>query len=116
MMVSSFIPANKLTKADQFTGESGRAEKTLESSFPKPASEMVLIHSATLTTDDPAFARGVTTATAAFDRIPAVEHLRAPGHGPSAGLVSKDRHTAMIQFTIKGDFDSASKRIAPVEA
>ena len=50
MMVSSFIPANKLTKADQFTGESGRAEKTLESSFPKPASEMVLLHSATLTT------------------------------------------------------------------
>jgi RND superfamily putative drug exporter len=116
VMVSSFVPANKLTKADQFTGESGRAEKTLESSFPKPASEMVLIHSATLTTDDPAFARGVTTATAAFDRIPVVEHLRAPGHGSSAGLVSKDRHTAMIQFTIKGDFDTASKRIAPVEA
>ena len=40
MMVSSFVPANTLTKADQFTGESGRAEKTLESSFPKPASEL----------------------------------------------------------------------------
>ena len=39
MLVSMFVPANKLTKADQFTGESGRAEKTLESSFPKPASE-----------------------------------------------------------------------------
>ena len=63
VMVSSFIPANKLTKADQFTGESGRAEKTLESSFPKPASEMVLIHSATLTTSDPAFARGIATTT-----------------------------------------------------
>src|SRR5689334_4052245 len=77
---------------------------------------MVLIHSATLTTHDPAFARGITTATAAFDRIPVVEHLRAPGHGSSAGLVSKDRHTAMIQFTIRGKFDTASKRIAPVEA
>src|SRR4051794_30633929 len=116
VMVSSFIPANKLTKADQFTGESGRAEKTLESSFPKPATEMVLIHSATLTTDDRAFERGIATATAAFDRIPLVEHLRAPGLGASAGLVSKDRHTAMIQFTIKGDFDTASKRISPVEA
>ena len=58
MMVSSFVPANTLTKADQFTGESGRAEKTLESSFPKPATELVLIHSGTLTADDPAFKRG----------------------------------------------------------
>src|SRR4051794_29011910 len=74
VMVSRFIPANKLTKADQFTGESGRAEKTLYFFKQKTASEMVLIHSATLTTDDPAFARGVTKATAAFDRIPVVEH------------------------------------------
>ena len=35
VMVSGFVPANKLTKADQFTGESGRAEKTLESQLPE---------------------------------------------------------------------------------
>jgi len=64
MMVSMFVPANKLTKADQFTGESGRAEKTLESSFPKPASEMVLIHSSSLTTEDAAFARGISQTAA----------------------------------------------------
>ena len=36
MMVSSFVPANKLTKADQFTGESGRAEKTLSPTSRSP--------------------------------------------------------------------------------
>jgi uncharacterized membrane protein YdfJ with MMPL/SSD domain len=116
MMVSSFVPANKLTKADQFTGESGRAEKTLESSFPKPAAEMVLIHSSTQTTDDPGFQRGITSITAGFAAIPVVDHLRAPGYRSSAGLVSKDRHTAMIQFSIRGDADTASKRIEPVLA
>ena len=116
MMVSSFVPANTLTKADQFTGESGRAEKTLESNFPKPASELVLIHSDTLTADDPAFKRGITGMTADFAALPQVEHLRAPGYGSSPGLVSKDRHSAMIQFDIKGDADTASDRIAPVVA
>ncbi|HEY0386828.1 MAG TPA: MMPL family transporter [Gaiellales bacterium] len=116
VMVGSFLPANTLTKADQFTGESGRAEKTLESSFPKPASELVLIHSATLTAGDPAFRQAITQTTAGFARIPVVANLKAPGHGSSTGLVSKDRHSAMIQFTIKGDFDTASDRIAPVQA
>jgi len=107
MMVSSVVPANTLTKADQFTGESGRAEKTLESSFPKPATELVLVHSGTLTADAPAFKRGVTQLTASFAGLPQVEHLRAPGYRSSTGLVSKDRHTAMIQFEIRGDADTA---------
>src|SRR5690348_9669667 len=114
MLVSMFVPANTLTKADQFTGESGRAEKTLESSFPKPASELVLVHSGTLTADAPAFKRGVKQLTTGFAALPQVEHLRAPGYRSSAGLVSKDRHTAMIQFTIKGKFDTASDRVGPV--
>jgi uncharacterized membrane protein YdfJ with MMPL/SSD domain len=116
MLVSTFLPANKLTEADQFTGESGRAEKTLESSFPKPAAEMVLIHSSTLTTDDPAFKRAISQATAGFVGLPVVKDLKAPGYRSSTGLVSNDRHTAMIQFAIKGDADTASDRIAPVVA
>jgi len=116
MLVSMFVPANKLTKADQFTGESGRAEKTLESSFPKPASEMVLIHSSSLTTDDAAFARGISQTAAGFAALPVVDHLRAPGRGDDTGLVSKDRHSALITFTIKGDAATASNRIAPVVA
>jgi uncharacterized membrane protein YdfJ with MMPL/SSD domain len=114
VMVSSFVPANTLTKADQFTGESGRAEKTLESSFPKPASELVLVHSGTLTADAPAFERGVKQLTASFAGLPQVEHLRAPGYRSSTGLVSKDRHTAMIQFEIRGKAETAGDRIAPV--
>ena len=57
--IAPFAKRGSRGKADQFTGESGRAEKTLESSFPKPASEMVLIHSSSLTADDAAFARGI---------------------------------------------------------
>jgi uncharacterized membrane protein YdfJ with MMPL/SSD domain len=116
MMVSTFVPANKLTKADQFTGESGRAEKTLESNFPKPAAELVLIHSATLTADDATFKQAIRRTTAGFAGLSMVDHLKAPGYGSSTGLVSKDRHTAMIQFDIKGDADTASDRIAPVLA
>src|SRR5207249_1087142 len=116
MMVSSFVPANNLTKADQFTGESGRAEKTLESSFPTPATEMVLIHSTTLTAGDPAFKQGINQLTASFAGLPMVNNLKAPEYKSSTGLVSKDRHSALIQFNIKGDADTASDRTAPILA
>ena len=77
---------------------------------------MVLIHSSSLTTEDAAFARGISQTAAGFAALPVVDHLRAPGRGDDTGLVSKDRHSALITFTIKGDAATASNRIAPVVA
>src|SRR3954453_11353906 len=59
VVVGGMVGTNKLTKADQFTGQSGKAEKTLEQRFPTPAHEEALIHSPTLDARDPAFVAAI---------------------------------------------------------
>ncbi len=49
VVIGGAVGTNKLTQADQYTGQSGRAEKTLEQHFPTPAQEEALISSPTLT-------------------------------------------------------------------
>src|SRR5207344_2884168 len=59
VVIGGAVGTNKLTPADQFTGESGRAEQTLEHHFPAKAHETALIHSETLQAGDPAFRAAV---------------------------------------------------------
>ena len=115
VVLGGAVGARKLTTADQYTGESGRAEKTLEKSFPAPAHESTLIHSATLTAGDPAFAAAVRDIRARLAALPVVTNLQAATGRGAAGLISTDRHSALIQFDIRGPKDTASDRIAPVE-
>ncbi len=116
MVLGGAVGTSKLTQADQYTGQSGRAEKTLEQKFPRPAQEEALISSATLHASDPAFRAAIRDVKARVARVGAVENVRAatdPGHGD---LVSKDGHSALVQFAIRGPSDTAGDRIAPVQA
>ena len=77
---------------------------------------MALIHSATLTTDDPAFKAAIATSAAASPRSPWSNICGRQATADGAGLVSKDGHSALVQFDIKGDAATAGDRIAPVRA
>ena len=114
-MAGNAVGAKKLTPADQFNGSSGRAEKVLEQQFPTPAHEAVLIHSATLDATDPAFRATILDARRRLAAIPVVTNLRAATDPHSAGMVSADKHTALVQFDITGKSDTAQNRIKPVE-
>jgi RND superfamily putative drug exporter len=115
VVVGGAVGAKKLTTADQYTGESGRAEQTLQASFPAPAHESTLIHSTTLHVGDPAFTATVRDVRTRLAAIPAVTNLKAATDAGASGLVSADRHSALVQFDIRGDKDTASNRIKPVE-
>ena len=47
VVLGGCVRTNKLTKADQFSGQSGKAEKTLEQQLPQAGHGVALIHSST---------------------------------------------------------------------
>jgi RND superfamily putative drug exporter len=116
VVIGGAVSTNKLTQADQYTGQSGRAEKTLEQRFPKPAQEEALISSPTLRATDPAFAAAVRDVRARVSQVAVVRNVKAATDPGQGNLVSKDGHSALVQFDIKGKADTAGSRVAPVEA
>jgi uncharacterized membrane protein YdfJ with MMPL/SSD domain len=43
-----------------------------------------------------------------------VENIVSPINQPNAGLISKDRHSALVQFDMKGEAADAKDKIAPI--
>ena len=68
---------------------------------------MVLLQSKTLTVTDPAFRAAIADAVKTFGTFPEVQKLESPLEPGHSGLVSKDGHSAMIQFTPKGTYEEA---------
>jgi uncharacterized membrane protein YdfJ with MMPL/SSD domain len=105
------VGTHKLSMAEQATGETARAEQILTSAgFSTPASESVLVHSPTRTVADPAFRATVQSVLAKLRTMPQVTHLRTG----AAGEIAKDRHAQLIEFDMKGELDSADKRVQPL--
>jgi RND superfamily putative drug exporter len=105
----------KLARSEQSTGESARAQALLDrSGFQARAGESVLVQSPTLTASDPRFVREVQTVLARLRALPSIEGLRTPLTFANAGQISKDGHSALIEFEMKGDPETASDRVVPV--
>jgi uncharacterized membrane protein YdfJ with MMPL/SSD domain len=101
------------TDAQRYDGESRKAETVLaDAGFSDAAGEMVLVQSKTKTVKDPAFRATVKDVERAVTGESAVTNVVSP-LGPD-GQVSKDGHSALVQFDMKGDPDTAVDRIQPV--
>src|SRR5690242_20008779 len=84
-------------------GDSRRAEQILDrSGFDLPARESVLVQSATQTVHDAAFVAAVANVVQTLSREPNVEHIVSPIEHPNAGLTSRDGHSALVQFDVRG--------------
>jgi uncharacterized membrane protein YdfJ with MMPL/SSD domain len=100
-------------------GEARQADKMIDEAFPKKADEQVefvLIQSKTGTADDPAFRAAIKDVTRTLDGFPEVRKLQSPlaaGHGDQ---ISKDGHSAIVEFSPKGDYDQAIAYIEKIEA
>ena len=104
----------KLSDAEQATGESARAEAALESSgLNRGARESVLVQSARATVDEPAFRRTVERVVASVRALPQAAEVRSPLHG-TAGRISGDRHSALVQLELRGPAKTAEDRVQPV--
>jgi uncharacterized membrane protein YdfJ with MMPL/SSD domain len=115
LMAGNMTGTKAPTSADQFDGESRAAEKIVaDAGFSEAAGEMVLVQSSKLTVKDPAFRAAVKDVQGAVAAQPVVTNVVSP-YGKD-GQVSKNGHSALVQFDIKGDPDTATDRIDPVVA
>src|SRR5579884_2899699 len=107
----------KQKDSDSATGETAKAVAILDrAGFQTPAGESVLVQSKTLTSADPAFRAVVAQAIGRLSHQPDVRRIEsplAPGH---AGQLSKDGHSALIQFDIAGREEKAADKVAPIMA
>ena len=105
--LGSAIGTKKLTDAQSGTGSSGRADKLLDKEFKRPASEQVLVQSRSVTVHDPGFRAGVNDVVTRFSHDPHVKDVRSPYAPGNSGQISKDGHSALVTFDIRGDADKA---------
>jgi uncharacterized membrane protein YdfJ with MMPL/SSD domain/pimeloyl-ACP methyl ester carboxylesterase len=95
-------------------GESGRMDRILHAEFKRPAAENVLIQSRTATAGTPAFDAAVKDVVARVSREADVRNVRSPLAPGNRDQVSKDGHSALVAFDIRGEFDKALEKVDPI--
>ncbi len=104
------VGTKTLTDVEQSNGETARAEQILaDAGIKAAASESVLVQSHTTTVQSPSFRLALGAVSARLSARPQVTKLQAP-------LLSKDGHSALIQFDLKGDPARADEQVKPVLA
>jgi RND superfamily putative drug exporter len=98
-------------------GDSRRAEQILDrAGFKVPARESVLVQSHTAAVTDASFVAGVASLVQTLSHQPNVTNIVSPIDHPNAGLVSADRHSALVQFDVRGRVENAKDKIGPILA
>ncbi|MEC4020714.1 MMPL family transporter [Streptomyces sp. H27-D2] len=111
-VIGGAVGQQTMTEADYGTGDSGRAEQILQDAgLSAPAGELILVHSKQLTAGQDGFRGAVTATVDALKKTGLAQNLRDPN---STALVSADKHSALIQYEIKGDPETAADRVQPV--
>jgi uncharacterized membrane protein YdfJ with MMPL/SSD domain len=107
------LGTKQIDQNDANVGQAHRADHILrDAGFqPDPQTEIVLVQSTTLRATDPAFRRAVDDVVATVRPFRTIKNLRSPYAPGNAGQISSDGHTAMVEFDMKGDSDTATKRI-----
>ncbi len=110
------VAGTKLMKqSDAAAGGAKAAERILnDAGFPDRAGESVLVQSKTESIGDPAFRAVVADLARSVRGLPQVQRVRSPLDAANAGQVSQNRHSALVQFEIRGDEDKADKHVQPV--
>jgi uncharacterized membrane protein YdfJ with MMPL/SSD domain len=112
-MLGQSLGQNQIHGADQFSGEAGKAEHTLEKAGLRPNTEHVFIQSKTITVRDPRFQAAIRDAAVRLNRTKDVVNVAPP---PRGGAVSQDGRSALVDFEITGDSLEGQKRLEPAKA
>ncbi|WP_030382439.1 MULTISPECIES: MMPL family transporter [unclassified Streptomyces] len=100
--------------SDQLSGETHTAARILEDAgIDEPASETVLVQAKDDGTraTDPAFRAAVTAVVEAVEGTGRVTDVTSPY---DTKTISKDGRSALVQFDMRGDADTAGERVEPV--
>ena len=110
VLLGSAVGQATMTQAEYGVGESGRATWTLvNAGIKNPASELVMIStSGTSAADKAAMQSAVSAVLTAVKATGQVSDVRAP-------VTSASGRQVLLQFSMKGDPDTAANRVQPVE-
>jgi uncharacterized membrane protein YdfJ with MMPL/SSD domain len=111
LAIGQMVGTKQIDQHDTNVGQSRTADHLLrDAGFQAdPQTEIVLVQSKTRTVNDPKFRAVVDDVIGAVRSSTAIAELRSPyGNG---GQISADKHSAMVQWRMKGDNDAATKRI-----
>jgi uncharacterized membrane protein YdfJ with MMPL/SSD domain len=98
------IPQKEMEQNSGMPGESGKAGEVLNDAFPKKAGESVLIQSKTLKASDSQFKAAARDVSERLEDTKGVTDVAAPE-------ISKDGHSALVQFNLKGDQETTGKTV-----
>ena len=106
----NLLPPKNIEGQTGLPGETGKAAKVLDKAFPKKAAEQVLIQSKRLDAGDPQFKAAVADVTRRLRSTEGVDSVQGPYDG-AAGQVSKDGHSALVNFELPGDSQKTDKSV-----
>ena len=116
LIVGTAVGPKQISDSDTASGESATAQRVLEQAgFKAPATESVLIQSERATVSSPGFRSAVSDVADRLSGRREVTNVQNPlaikGGG---GQISADRHSALVQFDVRGDADKATDKIQPI--
>ncbi|MFJ1809361.1 MULTISPECIES: MMPL family transporter [unclassified Streptomyces] len=114
MGIGSAAGTVEVKESDQLGGETHTAAKIIEDAgIDEPASETVLVQSkdGSLKATDAQFRAAVTAVVAAVDKTGKVTDVTSPY---DTDTISEDGRSALVQFDMRGDSDTAGERVEPV--
>ncbi|WP_103542578.1 MMPL family transporter, partial [Streptomyces sp. SM1] len=100
--------------SDQLKGETNTAARIVEEAgIEEPAGETVLVQAKDegLTATDQEFRSAVTAVVTAVEKTGEVANVTSPYESDT---ISEDGHSALVQFDMRGDSDTAGERVEPV--
>jgi uncharacterized membrane protein YdfJ with MMPL/SSD domain len=112
VLVGMAVGQKKISDVDQFTGETHRAEQTLDRAGLRPVNESVFVQSRTLRVEDPEFKAVLKQVATRLSGLQHVRNVELPRTGGSA--VAPDRHAALVKFEIAGNSTQAADRVDPI--
>ncbi|UIX30027.1 MMPL family transporter [Streptomyces sp. GQFP] len=114
MGLGSAAGSVEVKESDQLGGETHTAAKIVEDAgIDEPSSETVLIQAkdGSLKATDPAFRAAVSDVMKAVDGTGRVTDVQSPY---DTDTLSKDGRSALVQFDMRGDAETAGDRVEPV--
>jgi len=111
VFIGRAVGQNTIHGADNFSGESGTAEKALYGHGLRPNTEHVFFQSKTLTIHDPQYRAAVIDAATRLRHTKDVVNVVSPITGDAA--VSANGHSALVDFEITGNDQQAANRLGP---
>ncbi len=117
IVIGSAVGQKTIDSHGNDVGQAGRADQILkQAGFDPggPLTEFVLVQSSSLKADAPAFHAALADVVRTVAPFKTVHNLRSPGSGGAADQVSRDGHTALVEWDMAGPLKTAENRIDPL--